>query len=142
MKDCTSSSIVEYSTNTYDSSYMIVFGQAHGSIKVQNIEADFSNAVLQVPSMQTLAFWNICKNSLGAPASYIRNINLKHAQDWDRLTSSDNNRYILCMESLYHPYSDGYNNNYIDYSSSGNSTKSWIAENIVVDAPLSDTKQP
>ena len=138
MKDCTSSSIVEYVAGTHDSSYMIVFGQAHGSIKVQNIEADFSNAVLQVPSMQTIAFWNICKNSLGTPSSYIRNINLKYAQDWDRLSTTSGNNYILFMESLYNAYSDQYNNAY-DNQTSPNSTKSWIAENIVVDAPLNSS---
>ena len=141
MKDCTTSSISEYveSSNPYQSSYMIVFGQAHGSIKVQNIEADFSNAIFQVPSMQTLAFWNICKNSLGTPSSYIRNINLKYAQEWDRLSTTSGNNYILDIRSLDQDYSNDYNNYYPSSRTSGNSTKSWIAENIVVDAPLNSS---
>ena len=139
MKDCTSSSIVEYVAEPNNSSYMIIFGQAHGSIKVQNIEADFSNAILQVPSMQTLAFWNICKNSLGNPSSYIRNINLKYAQEWDRLSTTSGNNYILDIRSLEQDYSNDYNNYYPNSRTSGNSTKSWIAENIVVDAPLNSS---
>lgn len=137
MKDCTSSSIVENydSNNPYNCSYMITFGQSTGAIKIQNINADFSNAILQVPSIQTLCFWNTCKNSVGNPSSYVRNINLKYAQDWERLSTTSGNNPCLYMHTFPRDYYDGYNNTYNAHTS-GNSTKSWIAENIVVDAPL------
>ena len=141
MKDCTSSSALFYfdSNYPYNNSYMVFFGQAQSSIKIQNIEADFSESVLQIPSVQVLGFWNVCKDALGNPSSYIRNINIKCAQDWDRLSTTSGNNYVVDMRSLPRTFNDSYNNYNGNSFASGNSTKSWIAENIVVDAPLNSS---